>query len=250
MLQIRNLKKKFDQLQVIEDISCHIQKGEVVSILGSSGSGKSTFLRCINLLEQPDSGTIYFEDEEFSFQEITKKDKLFLRRNIGMVFQNYNLFVHKTALQNVMEGLITVKKLGKKEAEKVAYACLEKVGLGEKANCYPEMLSGGQQQRVAIARVLALSPKVILFDEPTSALDPELVNEVLTVIRDLAKLQVTMMIVTHEMKFAYDISDRILFFDKGRILEEGTPTEIFLNPKEQRTREFLKDVTISHSYEI
>lgn len=219
-----------------------IEKGKVVTILGPSGSGKSTLLRCINFLEKPDEGVVQIGDVRVVAEKANKKDIMALRKQSAMVFQHYNLFAHKTVLENVMEGLIVAKKMKKAEARQRSEQVLERVGLSDKLNYFPSQLSGGQQQRVGIARALALNPEVILFDEPTSALDPELVGEVLAVIKDIAKEGITMLIVTHEMQFAREVSDQVLFMDGGVIVEKGSPMEIFTNPREERTRKFLKRI--------
>lgn len=239
MIEIRGLNKSFGALQVLKDVDISINKGEVVVIIGPSGSGKSTLLRCINLLEQPNGGQILVEGEE-----ITKdvKNIALYRQKIGMVFQRFNLFPHMTALQNVMEGPLTVLKKDKSETRARAVSLLNKVGLGEKLDSYPSKLSGGQQQRVAIARALAMDPKIMLFDEPTSALDPELVGEVLAVMKDLAQEGMTMVVVTHEMGFAREVADRVIFMDEGKIIEEGLPEDIFAGAKEERTKSFLSKI--------
>ncbi len=239
MITVKNLKKSFGNLEVLKDINLHVDKGEVISILGPSGSGKSTFLRCLNYLEIPTSGVLTIGDTTINAKTANKTEINSLRKESAMVFQNYNLFNNKTVLENVTEALIVVKKLSKAEAINIAIDSLKKVGMEEKKDVYPKTLSGGQKQRVSIARAIALNPKVILFDEPTSALDPELVSEVLSVIKDLAKEHRTMLIVTHEMSFARDVSDRVIFMDNGYIVEEGTPKEIFSNPKQDRTKQFL-----------
>lgn len=239
MITVKNLKKNFGNLEVLKDINLHVDKGEVISILGPSGSGKSTFLRCLNYLEIPTSGVLTIGDTTINAKTANKTEINSLRKESAMVFQNYNLFNNKTVLENVTEALIVVKKLSKAEAINIAIDSLKKVGMEEKKDVYPKTLSGGQKQRVSIARAIALNPKVILFDEPTSALDPELVSEVLSVIKDLAREHRTMLIVTHEMSFAHDVSDRIIFMDNGYIIEEGTPKEIFSNPKQDRTKQFL-----------
>ena len=221
LLEIENLKKSFEDLDVLHDISLGVEEGEVVAIIGPSGSGKSTLLRCCTGLEQADSGTIHYEG------------------SYGLVFQNFNLFPHYSVLKNIMDAPVSVQKQSKKEAEKEARRLLEKMGLGDKADVYPCQLSGGQQQRVAIARALALKPSILFFDEPTSALDPELTGEILKVIRELAEEKMTMVIVTHEMSFARDVADRVIFMDGGVIVEEGTPEEVVVNPREERTRQFL-----------
>ena len=240
MIKVSNLKKQFNGTDVLKDISVDVNPGEVVVILGPSGSGKSTFLRCLNYLEKPDGGTIEIGDAKIVAPKVSKKDIHNLRKQSAMVFQHYNLFNNKTVLQNVTEALIVVKKLNKDEANKIALDALKKVGMLDKKDAYPRTLSGGQMQRVSIARAMAINPNVILFDEPTSALDPELVSEVLSVIKDLAKENRTMIIVTHEMSFAKDVGDRIIFMADGLVVEEGTPDEIFNNPKNDRTKQFLK----------
>lgn len=239
MIKVSNLKKQFNGIDVLKDISIDVKSGEVVVILGPSGSGKSTFLRCLNYLEKPDGGTIEIGDAKIVAPKVSKKDINNLRKQSAMVFQHYNLFNNKTVLQNVTEALIVVKKLSKDEANKIALDALKKVGMLDKKDAYPRTLSGGQMQRVSIARAMAINPNVILFDEPTSALDPELVSEVLSVIKDLAKENRTMIIVTHEMSFAKDVGDRIIFIADGLVVEEGTPDEIFNNPKHDRTKQFL-----------
>lgn len=239
MIKVSNLKKQFNGIDVLKDISIDVKPGEVVVILGPSGSGKSTFLRCLNYLEKPDGGTIEIGDAKIVAPKVSKKDIHNLRKQSAMVFQHYNLFNNKTVLQNVTEALIVVKKLNKDEANKIALDALKKVGMLDKKDVYPRTLSGGQMQRVSIARAMAINPNVILFDEPTSALDPELVSEVLSVIKDLAKENRTMIIVTHEMSFAKDVGDIIIFMADGLVVEEGTPDEIFNNPKHDRTKQFL-----------
>lgn len=240
MIKIAHLKKSFGDVEVLKDINEEVNKGEVVVIIGPSGSGKSTLLRCLNLLEEPTSGDIIFEDTT-----ITKvgQDKLNqLREKMGMVFQSFNLFPHMTVVENLKIAPMKVKGLTATEAEEKAKDLLAKVGLADKADAYPASLSGGQQQRVAIARALAMDPDVMLFDEPTSALDPEMVGEVLKVMKDLAELGMTMVVVTHEMGFAKEVSDRVLFMDAGYIVEQGTPTEVFEHPKNERTQDFLAKV--------
>ncbi len=235
-IQIKHLKKSFDDLEVLKDINMDIHEGEVVCIIGPSGSGKSTFLRCINQLETPTGGEILYKGEDLCDK---KADIRTFREEVGMVFQRFNLFPLKTVLGNVMMAPVLTKHMDKAGAHEKAMELLEKVGLSSKANAKPHMLSGGQQQRVAIARALAMEPKALLFDEPTSALDPELVGEVLSVMRDLAKEGMTMVIVTHEMAFARDVADRVVFMADGYIVEEGNPKEVFSNPKEERTKAFL-----------
>ena len=240
MIKVENLKLSFGKNEVLKGINFKIEKGQVISIIGPSGSGKSTFLRSLNFLETASSGTITFGNETFDLSKINKKDINMLRKNTTMVFQNYNLFKNKTALENVIEGLLIVKKMNRNEATGIGLKMLEKVGLKDKAEFYPNQLSGGQQQRVGIARAVAMSPEVILLDEPTSALDPELIGEVLKVIKDMVKENMTMIIVTHEMQFAREVSDYIVFMDGGRIVIEGKPEEIFVNSQNQRLQNFLK----------
>ena len=238
MFNIINLGKKFGDLEVLKSISLFIKAGEVVCIIGPSGSGKSTFLRCLNLLEVPTSGKIYYGGTLIEADLDSKK----LRKEVGMVFQKFNLFPMLTVLDNLTYAPIHVNKIKKAEAEEIAMELLGKVGLADKANQYPAKLSGGQQQRVAIARALAMKPKLLLFDEPTSALDPELVGDVLEVMKQLAAEGMTMVVVTHEMGFARDVADRVIFMDKGYIVEEGPPAKIFNRPEHQRTQEFLARV--------
>ena len=240
MISIKNLTKEFSGQKVLDGIDIDIEKGEVVALVGASGAGKSTILRSLNYLEQPDSGTITIDDFKVDFETITKEQILTLRRKLAMVFQQFNLFERRTALDNVKEGLKIVKKLSDEEATKIAKEELAKVGLSNRENHYPRHLSGGQKQRVAIARALSMNPDAILFDEPTSALDPEMVGEVLKIMQELAQEGLTMIVVTHEMEFARDVSNRVIFMDKGVIAEEGKPEELFTNPKEERTKEFLQ----------
>ncbi|MFJ8258467.1 amino acid ABC transporter ATP-binding protein [Peribacillus asahii] len=245
MIRISNLHKWFDQLEVLKGIDLLISRGETAVIIGPSGSGKTTLLRCLNLLEIPTQGTIELGNKSIHFDKSTKltsTEIVSFRKSTGMVFQSYNLFPHLTALENIIEGQIIVLKKTKAEAEKKARALLEKVGLWDKADMYPHQLSGGQQQRVGIARAMAMEPEVLLFDEPTSALDPELVGEVLKVIKDLAKENMTQVIVTHEMNFAREVADQVIFMDQGVVVEKGTPSEIFQNTKKQRTLQFLNKV--------
>lgn len=244
MIQIKNLSKSFGTFQVLKDVSFQMGDGEIVTIIGPSGSGKSTLLRCLNYLEIPQSGSVAFDDKEFIFDKMDKEKILELRRQSSMVFQNYNLIHHRTVLENITDPLTRVKKMQMDEAKTLAMELLNRVGIAEKADEYPRRLSGGQQQRVSIARALAVKPKVILFDEPTSALDPELVKEVLLVIKELAKQKQTMIIVTHEMHFARMISDKVLFLDEGRVAAEGTVEEIFENSGNQRLRNFLEIVNL------
>jgi glutamine transport system ATP-binding protein len=238
MISIKNIHKKFGQLHVLKGINAHIAEKEVVVIIGPSGSGKSTLLRCINYLEEPTEGEIVVDGIPLTSEANINK----VREEVGMVFQRFNLFPHKSVLDNVKLAPMTVRKIPKAEAEKIALDLLAKVGLADKANAYPEQLSGGQQQRVAIARALAMRPKIMLFDEPTSALDPEMVKEVLDVMKSLAHEGMTMAIVTHEMGFAREVGDRVIFMDEGRLVEEGTPEEIFSNAKEERTKAFLSKI--------
>ncbi|EHK2442823.1 amino acid ABC transporter ATP-binding protein [Clostridium perfringens] len=239
MINVRNLYKSFGKNEVLKDINETIKKGEVVVIIGPSGSGKSTFLRCLNLLEEPTSGVINFEGEDITDKNV---DINKVREKMGMVFQQFNLFPHKTVMENLTIGPTKIKNISNGDAVKKGSELLEKVGLLDKKNVYPNSLSGGQKQRIAIARALAMEPDVMLFDEPTSALDPEMVGEVLGVMKSLAKDGMTMVVVTHEMGFAKEVGDRILFMDEGRIIEEGTPEEIFQNPKNSRTKDFLSKV--------
>lgn len=238
-LEIKKLSKSFGDLEVLRDVNISVSKGEVVVIIGPSGSGKSTMLRCVNLLEQPSSGEIYYQEE--NVMKLEKRVTEY-RKNVGMVFQRFNLFPLKTVLENVMFAPMKLNKMPKKEAEEKALELLTKVGLESKINVYPSALSGGQQQRVAIARALAMNPDILLFDEPTSALDPELVGDVLEVMKQLAKEGMTMLVVTHEMGFAKDVADRVIFMDGGYIVEDDTPQNIFTNPKNERTRTFLSRV--------
>jgi len=257
LLKVEGLNKSYGDLHVLKDVSLEIRAGEVVAIIGASGSGKSTFLRCLNVMEQPQSGLLNFENFSFDFREnISLKPSpaqlRALRADIGMVFQSYNLWPHMTVLENIVEAPMRVRKTPRAEAISDAESLLKKVGLIEKCHHYPQKLSGGQQQRVAIARALAMKPKLMLFDEVTSALDPELVGEVLALMASLAKEGMTMLLVTHEIAFARDVSSRVLFFDQGRIEEDGSPTEILRQPKSERLRNFLKrilhdDVTPSSS---
>lgn len=239
MINVRNLYKSFGKNEVLKDINETIKKGEVVVIIGPSGSGKSTFLRCLNLLEEPTSGVINFEGEDITDKKV---DINKIREKMGMVFQQFNLFPNKTVMENLTIGPTKIKNISNSEAIKKGSELLERVGLLDKKNVYPNSLSGGQKQRIAIARALAMEPDVMLFDEPTSALDPEMVGEVLGVMKSLAKDGMTMVVVTHEIGFAKEVGDRILFMDEGRIIEEGTPEEIFQNPKNSRTKDFLSKV--------
>ena len=239
MIYISELSKTFSGQKVLNNLSLEIQKGEVVALIGSSGAGKSTFLRSLNYLEAPDSGRIKIDDFEVDFEHISQDQILTLRRKLAMVFQQFNLFGRKTALENVKEGLVVVKGLSDQEAMKIAREELAKVGLSDRENHYPRHLSGGQKQRVALARALAMKPEVLLLDEPTSALDPELVGEVEKSIANAAKSGQTMVLVSHDMSFVAQVADKVLFLDKGRIIESGTPEEIMQHPKEERTKEFF-----------
>lgn len=250
MITLTNVTKSFGKNQVLKGIDLTVNKGEVVAILGPSGSGKTTLLRCINYLEKPNKGKITIDDFKVDFSQASKTEILSLRQKTAMVFQQFNLFKNKTVVENVMEGLIVAKKWSKEAAYKKSAELLEKVGLGNKLDSYPLQLSGGQQQRVGIARALALNPEVILFDEPTSALDPELVGEVLAIIRKIAKEGITMIIVTHEMAFARDVANHVVFMDGGIIVEEGNPKAIFQSPKEERTIQFLKRFSEEDMYYI
>lgn len=243
MIKTVNVTKKFGDLDVLKGISTDIQKGEVVAIIGPSGSGKSTFLRCLNLMETPTSGEVIFENQDLTAKKLKEADIDQVREKIGMVFQHFNLFPNKTVLENITLAPIMRKKMSKVQAEQKADELLQKIGLAEKKYAYPNQLSGGQKQRVAIARSLAMEPDLMLFDEPTSALDPEMVKEVLLVIQDLTKSHMTTVIVTHEMSFAKKVASRVLFIDQGRIVEEGTPEELFQHPKEERTKLFLDKIT-------
>ncbi|HZJ76589.1 MAG TPA: amino acid ABC transporter ATP-binding protein [Oscillospiraceae bacterium] len=239
MIKVRGLTKNFGKLKVLKGIDVHIKKGEVVVVIGPSGSGKSTFLRCLNLLEEPTAGEVIFEGKKTNDK---KTDIDLLRQNIGMVFQLFNLFPHMTVLENITLAPVKLKKASKEEAQKIAMDLLNQVGLKDKAEAYPNQLSGGQKQRIAIVRALAMSPDVMLFDEPTSSLDPEMVGEVLEVMRELAQDEMTMIVVTHEMGFAREVGTRLMFMDDGKIVEEGIPEEVFDNPQHQRTKDFLRKV--------
>ena len=264
MLEVRDLRKSFytyakpglqagifhkpgarrvvSQLDVLKGVDLTVNKGDVVAILGPSGSGKTTFLRCLNFLETADSGTLIFDGEQFDLGKITKADIARLRKKTAFVFQNYNLFRNKTALQNVTEGLVIARKMPKAQADAIGMKMLEKVGLADRADSYPRQLSGGQQQRVAIARALATDPEILYFDEPTSALDPELTGEVLAVMRQLAEEGMTMLVVTHEMGFARSVSSKTVFMENGVVVEASPSQEFFAHPKEERTREFLRKI--------
>ena len=243
ILEAKGIEKSFGEAKILKGLDLSIDKGDVVAILGRSGSGKTTLLRCLDFLEKADGGTLIFDGVSYDLKTISKKDIRELRKKTGFVFQNYNLFSNMTALENVMEGLVTARKINKKEALETSLSMLEKVGMLEWKDNYPIQLSGGQQQRVAIARALATKPEVIYFDEPTSALDPELTGEVLTVMKKLAEDGMTMIVVTHEMGFARRVANRVVFMEEGRVLEEGDPETIFTSPKEKRTQEFISRIT-------
>lgn len=242
MININGIRKSYGDAEILKGIDLEVKDGEVIVIIGPSGSGKSTFLRCLNYLETPDAGTIKIDDFKIDAKNYTKNNVKELRSKSAMVFQNFNLFNNRTVLENVMEGLITIKKMSKRESEETALSLLKKVNMDMKKDSYPKNLSGGQKQRVSIARAIAMNPEFILFDEPTSALDPEMVLDVLNLIKDLAKENRTMIIVTHEISFAKDVADVIVFMDEGIIIEKGSTDEVLLNPKESRTKEFLSNV--------
>jgi L-cystine transport system ATP-binding protein len=243
LIEVRNLRKSFGKHEVLKGIDLTVNQGEVVTLLGPSGSGKTTLLRCLNFLEKPNSGTLRIEDDTVDLRRVSSKQMLAMRRKTAMVFQNYDLFLNKTALENVTEGLITARKVPRTEAVERAEGVLKKVGLGGKLSSRPYELSGGEQQRVGIARALAVNPSAILFDEPTSALDPEKVDEILDLIRSVAETGVTMIVVTHEMEFAYDVADTVIFMDFGEIVEQGDPKQVFGNPRRERTKQFLSRFT-------
>ena len=242
MLEIRDVHKQFDGQDVLRGISLEVNKGDVVAILGPSGSGKTTFLRCLNFLERADRGQMVFDGEAFDLHTATKADIARIRKKTAFVFQNYNLFLNKTVLQNVTLGLTVAAKMKRAQARDIAVAALERVGMAGKLDSYPNQLSGGQQQRVAIARGLASSPEIIYFDEPTSALDPELIGEVLSVMRQLAQEGMTMLVVTHEMDFARNVSSKVLFMEGGSVIEEGPSREFFEHPRQERSREFIRTI--------
>lgn len=239
MIKIQNLNKWYGKLHVLNNINLQVEPSEVVVIIGASGSGKSTLLRCVNFLERAQKGTIDIDGVHITHKS---KNLHLIRRDVGMVFQHFNLFPHKTVMGNVIEGLLQVKRMPRQQAVELGTVLLEKVGMLEKADVYPSFISGGQKQRVAIARALAMNPKIMLFDEPTSALDPELVGEVLAVMKNLAREGMTMMVVTHEMGFAREVADRIIYMDEGQIIEAGTPEEVFENPQNERTKSFLSHI--------
>lgn len=242
MIKIQDIHKKYRDVEVLKGASISVGEGEVVVLIGPSGSGKTTFLRCINFLETADKGNLSIDNQTIDFEHVSKKEIAQMRSKTAMVFQSYNLFNNKTAVENIMEGLIYAKKTSKKEAREISEQLLNKVGLGDRLDYYPKQLSGGQKQRVGIARALALNPKVILFDEPTSALDPELVGEVLKIIKQVAEEGQTMIIVTHEMSFARQIATQVIFMEAGAIVEQGPPEKIFTEPREIRTRQFLQRI--------
>ena len=243
MLEVRNVKKSFGDLEVLKGVDLTVEQGDVVAILGPSGSGKTTLLRCINFLETADSGEMIFDGESFSMNRISRKDIARLRKKTAFVFQNYNLFRNKTAPENVTEGLIVARKMPKAQAVEIGEQALKKVGLSDRSSHYPDQLSGGQQQRVAIARALATNPEIIYFDEPTSALDPELTGEVLSVMRQLADEGMTMLVVTHEMSFARNVSNQVIFMENGVVVESGPSREFFTSPRQERTRAFLRTLS-------
>ena len=245
-MEIRELRKSFGANTVLKGIDLTVEKGDVIAILGPSGSGKTTLLRCINFLEKSDSGTMIFDNETYDLGHMRKADIAAIRKNTAFVFQNYNLFANLTALGNVTLGLTSARKMDKEKARQIGMEMLDKVGLSDRADYYPIQLSGGQQQRVAIARALATNPEIIYFDEPTSALDPELIGEVLAVMRQLAEDGMTMLVVTHELRFAENVSSRVIFMENGSIVEQGPSKEFFASPREQRTREFLKNMRTQH----
>lgn len=250
MLQVEHIAKTFGERQVLEDVNLQVNQGDVVVILGPSGSGKTTFLRCLNHLEKADSGRLTLAGKTYDLAKLSKKDILEIRQKTSFVFQHYNLFANKTALENILEGLIVARKDPKEKALKRAESALEKVGLLAYKDCYPSQLSGGQQQRIGIARAIAVKPEVILLDEPTSALDPELVGDVLDVLKQLAGEGVTMVVVTHEMGFARDVANHVIFMDGGRIVEENNPHDFFSRPQEERTKQFLARILSDATYSV
>ena len=250
MFKAEGIYKSFGKLEVLKGVDIEVNKGDVIVILGSSGSGKTTLLRCLDFLEIADKGKLHFDDIDLNYNHINRKDILKIRRKSAFVFQNYNLFANKTAIENVMEGLITARKESPKTAREKAEAALNKVGLSDRYNYFPYQLSGGQQQRVGIARAIAVNPDIIFLDEPTSALDPELIGEVLSVIKNLAKEGMTMIIVTHEMTFAESVATQIIYMHEGKVVEKGPPGEIFTSPKDERTRKFLKRYLQTDNYVI
>lgn len=246
MLEIKQIRKSFDGQEILKGVDIRVNKGDVVTILGPSGSGKTTLLRCINFLEKADEGSMIFDQEHFELNAVHKKEIAKIRQKTAFVFQGYNLFRNKTALQNVTEGLIVARKMPKPQAEEIGKKALDKVGLSDRYDYYPHQLSGGQQQRVGIARAIATDPELILFDEPTSALDPELIGEVLEVMRQLAAEGMTMLVVTHEMNFARNVSTKVIFMDQGVVVEENNPKDFFDSPREERTKQFLGSIIENH----
>lgn len=239
MLEVKNIEKSFGDKKVLDGVSLRVDQGDVVVILGPSGSGKTTFLRTLNYLEKADAGQLTLDGKNYDLAKINRKEVLEIRQKTAFVFQNYNLFANKTAIENILEGLVIARKIPKAEALEIAEKALAKVGLSDKRDSYPSQLSGGQQQRIGIARAIAVKPDVILFDEPTSALDPELIGDVLSVMKELAQEGITMVVVTHEMSFARDVANHVIFMEKGHIIEEGEPKQFFARPKEERTKQFL-----------
>lgn len=250
MLTVKDVHKAFEGHEVLKGVSLEVRRGDVVVILGPSGSGKTTLLRCLNYLERADQGTLEWGKMHFDLNRASRREVAEIRKKTSFVFQNYNLFRNRTALGNVMEGLTTARKIPQKEAEEIAKRALDKVGLSEKYDSYPSQLSGGQQQRVGIARAVAVKPEIVLFDEPTSALDPELIGGVLEVMKELAQEGITMVVVTHEMRFAEEAASKVVFMDSGVVVEEGTPQEIFHHPKEERTQQFLRRILPDYDYVI
>jgi ABC-type polar amino acid transport system, ATPase component len=250
MLEVKDVHKAFQGTEVLKGVTMEVDKGDVVVILGPSGSGKTTLLRCMNFLEKADKGTLTLDSVQIDLPKAQKKEIHEARLNTGFVFQNYNLFLNKTALENVTEGLINGRKIPKEEARQIGKKALDKVGLSDRYDFYPSQLSGGQQQRVGIARAIAANPKVLFFDEPTSALDPELIDDVLAVMKKLAEEGTTMVVVTHEMSFAKEVANKVYFMDGGVVVEEGTPQEVFMHPKEERTRQFLRRILREIDYYI
>jgi cystine transport system ATP-binding protein/L-cystine transport system ATP-binding protein len=249
MIKVENIRKSFGSLRVLDGLSLEVEKGDVIAILGPSGSGKTTLLRCINFLERADGGSLTFDGQTYDLASISKKEIAAIRKKTGFVFQNYNLFKNKTALQNVTEGLIVARKIPKKQAEQTALQALENVGLKDRRDFYPSQLSGGQQQRVAIARAMAIKPEIIYFDEPTSALDPELTGEVLSVMKQLARSGMTMLVVTHELSFARQAANKVIFMENGVIVEQASSQGFFEHPKKERTREFIAQLDLSEHEE-
>ncbi|MGT2930301.1 amino acid ABC transporter ATP-binding protein [Streptococcus dentasini] len=250
MLDIRNLSKQFGDKTVLDNVSLQVNKGDVVVILGPSGSGKTTFLRCLNHLEKADQGELVLDNRSYNLENLNRKDILTIRQKTAFVFQHYNLFANKTAMENILEGLVIARKIPREEAEPIALKALEKVGLLSQKDYYPNQLSGGQQQRIGIARAIAVKPDVIFFDEPTSALDPELIGDVLGVMKQLAQEGITMIVVTHEMSFARDVANHVVFMDGGHIIESAPPQEFFSAPKEERTRRFLARILSDDAYAV